>query len=727
MEKPTIDIVWVLVSAGLVFLMQAGFMCLESGLTRSKNSINVAIKNLTDFGISFFLYWMFGFALMFGLTWSGWFGTTHFFLSTGEGGMWLSVFFLFQAMFCGTSTTIVSGAAAERLRFGSYIVITILLSGLIYPLFGHWAWGGVYEGDDGWLRSQGFVDFAGSTVVHSVGAWVSLAVVVIVGPRKGRFPKDGPPRKIPGHNISMAVLGVLLLWFGWFGFNGGSAFKVDGSVAVIISNTILAGVAGLITALGIGWPLRGRPDVELVINGALAGLVAITASCYFVDPVFALLIGGVGGGVMLFGTYLLERLRIDDSVGAIPVHGFAGVWGTLAVALFGKLELLDTGLSFGDQLLIQVKGIGIAFLWAFGVAYLLLYLFNRFFRLRVSAEAEHIGLNVSEHGATTEFVDLLQVLDDQAKRGDLSLRAPVEPFTEIGQIATRYNQVMEYLEESTIHEGQLEDIVNERTHELMAKNKQIMESITYASTIQLAILPETESINESCKEHFVIWKPRDSVGGDFYWFERVDDHYLIAVVDCTGHGVPGAFMTMIANSALNRVVGEICNDDPARILKELNIIVRRTLNQNNEYSESSISLRDDGMDIALCYVHPKRNELIFSGARISLYHCKNHELMEIKGDKQSVGYKSSREDFDYTNHKIKYEKDEVFYLTSDGLLDQNGSDKRSPFGKKRFKGLILKNYDKPLEEQKNIINRTLSEYQAGEPQRDDITVIGFKV
>ena len=270
-----IDILWLLICSGLVFIMQAGFMCLESGFTRSKNNINVAIKNLTDFGISVSLFWAFGFALMFGATYKGWIGHTGFFLPT-ELEPFLAAFFFFQAMFCGTATTIVSGAVAERVRFPSYLIVACLLSGLIYPIYGHWAWNGAEAGNfAGWLGKLGFVDFAGSTVVHSVGGWVSLAVLLIVGPRSGRFPKNGPPQKIHGSNIPLSVLGAMLLWFGWFGFNGGSTLALNEQVASIIVNTVLGGVAGMMVALAAGWWRRHIPDVESLVNGALAGLVAI--------------------------------------------------------------------------------------------------------------------------------------------------------------------------------------------------------------------------------------------------------------------------------------------------------------------------------------------------------------------------------------------------------------------------------------------------------------------
>ncbi|MBC8355002.1 MAG: ammonium transporter [Planctomycetes bacterium] len=449
MDKTPLDIAWVLVSAGFVFLMQAGFMCLESGLTRTKNSINVAIKNIMDFGISVLLFWGIGFALMFGHSEGGVFGSSHFFAAVSENGAWLATFFLFQAMFVGTSTTIVSGAVAERMKFRGYMVFAAILSGLIYPMYGHWAWAGALEGNYvGWLGQLGFRDFAGSSVVHCTGGWVALAVILVIGPRTGRFPVDGPPAKIQGGNLPLAILGTLLLWFGWFGFNGGSMLEMNDRVPGIIVNTLLAGVAGIITATFVAWIRQGRAEVTASINGALAGLVAITASCNVVNAPSAVCIGAVGAIVMSFAEVLLERNRIDDVVGAVPVHAAAGVWGTLAVAIFGKTESLGTGLSWGAQCGVQLLGCVVCFVWSFGTAYLALKLIAPHVSLRVSPEDELIGLNVAEHGATTELLDLFTAMDQQARTGDLSLRAPVEPFTEVGQIAERYNGVLDKLQQA---------------------------------------------------------------------------------------------------------------------------------------------------------------------------------------------------------------------------------------------------------------------------------------
>jgi ammonium transporter len=450
MEAPRmIDALWVLVSAGLVFLMQAGFLCLETGLTRSKNNINVAIKNLTDFGISVIVFWALGYAVMFGVSLGGWVGLINLAPDFSETELWPAAFFLFQAMFCGTAVTILSGAVAERMRFSSYIVSAALISGLIYPFFGHWAWNATDPGQAiGWLRARGFVDFAGSTVVHSVGGWISLAALLVIGPRAGRFPLTGSPQKISGANLPIAILGVMILWFSWFGFNGGSTLAMNDSVPKIIVNTVLAGGAGLISALILGWFMAGKANVTSVMFGSLAGLVAITANAHGVNAPAAVIIGAIGGLVALGVDYLLEWFRIDDAVGAIPVHLGAGIWGTLAVAIFGQADLLGTGLGFLAQLQAQVLGIVVCFVWAFGLTFLLFKGIDKFFPLRVTAEDEQIGLNISEHDATTELLDLFMVMDRQSKTGDLSLRAPVEPFTEVGQIAERYNLVMEALEQA---------------------------------------------------------------------------------------------------------------------------------------------------------------------------------------------------------------------------------------------------------------------------------------
>jgi ammonium transporter len=457
-DKTLIDAFWLVICAAQVFLMQAGFVCLEAGLTRSKNNINVAVKNLTDLCIAIILFWAVGYSLMFGASYHGWGGTIDFLPDVSRMGAWPAAFLLFQIMFCGTAVTIISGATAERMRYRSYIITTIIVAGLIYPVFGHWAWNGIDTGVlSGWLGSRGFVDFAGSTVVHSVGGWVALAAVLVIGPRSGRFPDGGPPREIPGANLPLSVLGAVLLWFGWFGFNAGSALRLTEQVPMILINTALAGGAGLLAVLMIRLSMGGTVQVALLINGALAGLVAITASSNAVTPSSAMLIGLLGGVVMFVVNKLLIHFRIDDAVGAISVHLGAGIWGTLAVALFVQPDRLASGLDRWAQLQVQGLGVFICFVWTFGVVYLLLSLINRFFPLRVPPDSEHLGLNITEHGATTELLELFTAMDHQSRTGDLNLRVPVEPFTEVGQIADRHNQVIAALEQAVNRTAEIVD------------------------------------------------------------------------------------------------------------------------------------------------------------------------------------------------------------------------------------------------------------------------------
>lgn len=449
MDNALLDILWVLVSASLVFLMQAGFLCLEAGSTRSKNTINVVIKNISDFGLSVLCFWLFGYGLMFGRTWSGWLGSDAFAPEVGQGPVWTIAFFLFQAMFCSTAVTIVSGAVAERMRFNRYLAIAVLISGLIYPIFGHWSWNGLNTGDrSGWLAALGFVDFAGSTVVHSVGGWVALAAVVVLGPRIGRFSRKRRRPLMVGYDLPLALLGTLLLWLGWFGFNGGSVLALNEQVPGIIANTVLAGAAGLVLPIALQIGRRRQVPVTAVMNGSLAGLVAITANCHAVTAAAAIAIGAIGSLCMLLTEDLLRRCRIDDVVGAIPVHLSAGIWGTLAVALFGDLERLGTDLSRPAQFGVQLLGVTVAGLWAFGLSYGLLRLLDRRWPLRVRRRHEHIGLNVAEHGATSDLVDFFSVMRRQQRTGNLTLRAPVELFTPVGQIAARYNRVMAALEQA---------------------------------------------------------------------------------------------------------------------------------------------------------------------------------------------------------------------------------------------------------------------------------------
>ncbi|MEM7405856.1 MAG: ammonium transporter [Pseudomonadota bacterium] len=380
---------WLITATALVMLMQAGFALVESGSTRTKNAVNVMMKNYMDLCVGSIAFWLIGFGLMFGANSTGWIGTSEFMPTALAGGD--AAFLLFQTVFAATAMTIASGAMAERTSYVGYVVSAALVCAVIYPVLGSWVWGGA-NGGSGWLADLGFIDFAGSTVVHSTGGWLALAGVLVLGPRAGRFGADGSLRAIPGHNLNSVALGGFLLWFGWFGFNAGGVFDASDAVGGIVLNTHLAACAGAVGALIADRFRNGKPLLTVTVNGSLGGLVGITAGCANLDPGSALIVGILAGTLVVAGEQVLVAMRIDDVVGAIPVHGFCGVWGTLAAGLFGR----DTWMSV-DQLGVQALGAGVCFLWVFPLSYLMFVLIDSLFGLRVDALGEQRGLDFAEH------------------------------------------------------------------------------------------------------------------------------------------------------------------------------------------------------------------------------------------------------------------------------------------------------------------------------------------
>lgn len=384
-SSDAVDMLWLAVAAALVFLMQAGFALLESGMSRSKNALNVVMKNYMDVCIGTLIFWAIGYGLMFGSNPSGWFGIDGFFPNNAEPMEWGVL--LFQTMFAATAVTIASGAMAERTRYSAYLIGALVITGVIYPVFGSWVWNA-----DGWLAKLGFIDFAGSTVVHSVGAWCALAGIMVVGPRLGRFDGAGRSREIRGHNLTLVALGGFILWFGWFGFNGGSTLAASVDIGLINLNTQLAAAAGA-TATVLLAALSNRPVLLTdTVNGSLAGLVGITAGCATMLPGYALLTGLISGIVCVLGQRLLLRLQLDDVVGAVAVHGFAGAWGTLAAGIFFVDDPFNSTI-----ILVQIVGIISAFAWTMLAALLMYLLISAFVGLRASAMDEQRGLDLSEH------------------------------------------------------------------------------------------------------------------------------------------------------------------------------------------------------------------------------------------------------------------------------------------------------------------------------------------
>lgn len=430
-----LDTLWVLIAGMLVFFMNAGFGLVESGLCRSKNTVNILAKNFVVFGLSTLAFWAVGFGFMFG-DGSSFMGSEGiFFLSgadnspaLGEAYLSMNPFsttvyegvysalnwtptplwakFFFQLAFAGTAATIVSGAVAERIKFGSFIMFSLVLVGVIYPISGHWIWGG------GFLGGANFRDFAGSTVVHSVGGWAALAGVIVLGPRLGKYTKDGKVHPIPGHNLTSAALGVLILWLGWFGFNPGSTMAVmDGSaISYILLNTNIAAVTGTLAATLTSWILLKKPDLTMTLNGCLAGLVAITAPCAFVTLASGAIIGAIAGVLVVLAVIGFDKIKIDDPVGALAVHLVNGAFGTVALGLFydigtaTNIAALPPALAEGqtwtwvDQTLVQLKGVGAVGLWVFPTSLAIWYLIKFTLGVRVTKEEEVEGLDIGEHG-----------------------------------------------------------------------------------------------------------------------------------------------------------------------------------------------------------------------------------------------------------------------------------------------------------------------------------------
>lgn len=387
-----LDIMWILIAGILVFFMQAGFTLVETGFTRSKNTINIIMKNLMDLCIGSIGFWLIGYALMYGDDISGIIGNPTLFFN--DAGEMHNLFF--QTVFCATAATIVSGAIAERTKFSTYLIFSLVMTVLIYPVSGHWVWQG-----DGWLTDLGFIDFAGSSVVHSVGGWAALVAAALVGPRIGKY-TNGKSNAIPGHSILFGALGVFILWLGWFGFNAGSQLAISGdnaaAVSKIVITTNLAAAAGAIASMFITWIRYGKPDASMTLNGALAGLVGVTAGCAAIDNFGALAIGLICGIVVVLSIEFVDKkLKVDDPVGAVSVHGVCGALGTLLVGFFA----IDGGVLYGGgfgQLGAQAAGVFSIAAWSLATSFIVLFILKKTMGLRVSEKEEVEGLDIHEHG-----------------------------------------------------------------------------------------------------------------------------------------------------------------------------------------------------------------------------------------------------------------------------------------------------------------------------------------
>ena len=695
-----IDTLWVIDCAILVFIMQAGFMCMESGLSRHKNSINVALKNAADFGVSVVMFWIIGFGIMFGTSYNGVIGTDLFFFKTDVSEY--QTYFVFQAMFVATAATIISGAVAERMKFAGYLIVTVLSTAIIYPIIGHWAWSSSYlskiyssnrieNATSGWLTEMGFVDFAGSTIVHSVGGWIALAGVLILGARIGKY-SEANKGKFTGSSFPIAILGTLILWFGWFGFNGGSNGAMDETVPLILINTFLAAAFGLLTGLFISYLTKKKPDPMYVVLGPLAGLVAITASCNSVDSVAAIIIGIVGCFVAIITSELLEKLEIDDVVGAIPVHLAAGIWGTLAVAIFSDLEILETDLSRIEQFKIQAIGVFAVGIFSFTISYFFLKIINNFYPLRVDPIHEELGLNIAEHGAVSVEHDLISVLDKQSASGDLKIRGPQDPFTAGGVIGLYYNKMMNKLEASEAEKNKW--------------RKRISREIDLAVKVQENFIPKRNLANYPLKGINI---PAREVSGDFFSFYPHNELVYFIIADVAGKGIH-AGMVMAKASTLFEVLAQDKVD-----LDEMAFYMN-----NNLFNTKTAGMFVTGI-VGKYDIISKEVSWVNAGHQPTLIRDSEGFFKDFESKSPPLGVIKQKNKSTYFLNKEKL-NGKRFYAFTDGLSESLNLNLEE-LGIGGAKEIINKNYNSSLEVELNSISKEVINNSEKDILSDDLTVL----
>ena len=705
--KSYVDTLWVIDCAILVFIMQAGFMCMETGLSRHKNSINVALKNAADFGVSVVIFWIFGFGLMFGSSYNGFFGTDLFFFKTTNAEY--MTYFVFQAMFVATAATIISGAVAERMKFNGYLIITILATGIIYPIVGHWAWSSSYLSNidsakellnradqvtsTGWLTNLGFVDFAGSTIVHSVGGWIALSAVIIIGPRIGKY-SESNKGKFTGSSFPLAVLGTLILWFGWFGFNGGSNGAMDEAVPLILINTFLAAAFGLLTGLGTSFIIYKKPDPFYVVLGPLAGLVAITAGCNSMTTVVAIFVGIIGALVAVLITEILNKYEIDDVVGAVPVHLGAGVWGTLAVGFFSDLNILGTDLTRLEQIKAQFIGVLTIGAFSFFGSYIILRILNYFYPLRVTPLQEELGLNIAEHNAVSVEHDLISILEKQSQSGDLAIRGPQDPFTAGGVIGLYYNKLMNKLE------------VSEKEKEKW--RSRISKEVNLAVKVQENFLPKRDLQNYPV--HGINIAARE-VSGDFFSFYPHNDSVYFIIADVAGKGVH-AGMVMAKASTLFEVMSRD-QVDPDEMMFHMNndLFITKT----SGMFVTCVLGKYDLISDEITWVN--------GGHQPAIIRNQQGEYQNFDSDAPPMGVISQKDKSIYKINKQVLNGNK-FYVFTDGLsesLDEEGKE----IGIDGSIKIIEDNYTK--DSKKHLSDITKKIIKVSEPGKlsDDLTLISI--
>ena len=599
-------------------------------------------------------------------------------------------------MFVATAATIISGAVAERLKFVGYLVMTVFATGIIYPIVGHWAWSSSYLGEamnKGWLAAIGFVDFAGSTIVHSVGGWIALSGVLILGPRIGKY-SEANKGKFTGSSFPLAVLGTLILWFGWFGFNGGSNGGMDEAVPLILINTFLSAAFGLLTSLIISFLVFKKPDPFYVILGPLAGLVSITAACNSVNSIVAIIIGIIGTIIAIIVNELLEKKEIDDVVGAVPVHLAAGVWGTMAVGIFSNLETLGTGLTRIEQIKVQIIGVVVIGAFSFISSYVFFRVLNYFYPLRVSPIHEELGLNIAEHGAVSVEHDLISILDKQSKSGDLKVRGPQDPFTAGGVIGLYYNKLMSKLEESEAERNQWRE--------------RISKEVNLAVKVQENFLPKRNLENFPVSGINI---PAREVSGDFFSFYPHNESIYFIIADVAGKGIH-AGMVMAKASTLFEIMSKD-KVDPDEMM----------FHMNNDLYETKTA----GMFVTsiLGEYNLLTDEIrwVNAGHQPAIIRQKSGNYSEFNSSSTPLGVIKHKDKSVYKLEKTKL-NDGRFYVFTDGL-SESLNDKGEEIGIEGSIKIIENNFNSDLKKQlRDVTTETINTAQ-NNSLSDDLTLVAI--
>lgn len=732
------DTLWILLSAALVFFMQAGFKVLETGLVKSEHRSGIGVKNLMDWVAGSLAFFLVGFGLMFGVSDNGFFGTNLFFgLDFSDG--YTYVFFIFQLAFAGTALTIVSGAMSGRTGLVPYFTASLFTALIVYPIFGHWAWGNLLnQSNEPWLASLGFMDFAGSTVVHSVGAWVGLVGIWMVGPRLGRYTARGVIQPVKASDYAYSILGVMILWLGWWGFNGGSTLAFDQNVPIIILNTNLAAAAACLSAYFHAKLFQKNKDViEKIIGGALTGLVAITACCNVVTPLVSIVIGLLAGLIHNL-TYVLitEIWKLDDPVGAIPVHGFGGVFGTLCVALFGKEELLAH--PRWTQLGIQGLGIATCFLFTASISFLIFYLIKSTMGLRLSPREELEGDVFGGAELSPQLDDLPEqsVSQVSVRMGDRAYNLfKVDEYLNLPR-ETRINLIknegVQYLDDygnviPTLQAVRYLSGIIEKQRDSALKGDLVelslfKEKLDIIGNMQDVLLGEEYNIVSVFPDSFVLLGQKGRVSSDFYWHGKEKGYSIAIAASSYDPDISSAFISALTISQINEIVGMKKVLPPDRILELLDQKLTLALQPPGMTGGEK-----RGLEIGVLLVDTVRRNVFYSvsGAGIKLYVKKlDDRLEEYKGLDIPLG-RPGKGPKNFERIKMDYTRGDAFFICTDGFPNQlNAAGKR--YSNTCFKTLLEKNAGKSMLEQKLLLNAELESWKGGEELSEDILVIGVK-